>query len=141
MAIRVLVVDDDIYSAQLLAVLLQLEGQHCKYVYTTEGLVDVAVRFKPDLVLMDVRMPGQNGYDTVKRLRQQSCLAAVPMAAVTGLVQAEDREEALAAGFNYHFTKPFCRETLQELLRGIRHASLERGARGARTERRSKEMQ
>jgi CheY-like chemotaxis protein len=105
---RVLVVDDNVTSAQSLAVVLKLEG-HDVQVAHDGGLALEAVRsFRPDVVLLDIGLPGMDGYEVARRLRQEPGLAAgiALLVAVTGYAEDEARRRSREAGFDHHLVKP-----------------------------------
>jgi signal transduction histidine kinase/DNA-binding response OmpR family regulator len=103
---RVLVVDDNIDAAESIAVLLRLEGHEVKTV--TDGAQAIACSqvFAPSAVLLDIGLPGMNGYDVARRLRDMPETRSALFIALTGYGQREDREAAAEAGFHHHFIKP-----------------------------------
>ena len=104
---RVLVVDDNIDAAESLSLLLQADGHQTELAH--DGLTAVAAtrRFAPDIVLLDIGLPGLNGYEAAMRMRLHTAEGARPMlVALTGWGQQEDRERAAEAGFDLHMTKP-----------------------------------
>src|SRR5262245_11083340 len=113
---RILVVDDDRATADTLALLIRTLGHEAKAVYHGESAIDQIAEFEPDMALIDVGMPGLDGYDTVAGMRQQPGGTHVILVAVTGWSRDEDKRRAYAAGFDLHVTKPMRCETLKELL-------------------------
>jgi CheY-like chemotaxis protein len=106
---RVLVVDDNVDSAQSLSLLLGLEGYRVECAYDGEDGLCVAARFRPQVVLMDLGLPGVSGYEVARRLRGAGGAAADPavlLVAVSGYGRDCDRREAREAGFDLHLTKP-----------------------------------
>lgn len=103
---RVLVVDDNADAAHSLALLAEALGHEVRLAYDGFEAVDVAGAFRPHVVLLDIGLPGQNGYDVARQLRRQPWGADVVLAAVTGWGQEADRELALEAGCDVHVTKP-----------------------------------
>jgi PAS domain S-box-containing protein len=104
---RVLVVDDNIDAAESLSLLLQSDGHQTELAH--DGLTAVAVtqRFAPDIVLLDIGLPGLNGYEAAMRMRLHSPDGSRPtLVALTGWGQQQDRERAAEAGFDLHLTKP-----------------------------------
>jgi CheY-like chemotaxis protein len=113
---RILIVDDDRATADTLALLIRTLGYEAKAVYSGEAAVEAIVAFEPDMALIDIGMPGRDGYDTVARIRQQPGGMHAILVAVTGWERDEDKRRAYEAGFDLHVTKPMRLETLNELL-------------------------
>ena len=113
---RVLVVDDNTDSAESLALLLRIEGHLVETAHDGETAVAVAERFQPDAILLDLGMPGMNGYEVCQYIRQQPWGRSILMVAQTGWGQAQDRARTLDAGFDAHLTKPIDPEAIQEML-------------------------
>ncbi|MBL8795586.1 MAG: response regulator [Planctomycetia bacterium] len=113
---RVLVVDDNVDSAESLGILLRLNGHEVRTAYEGRAALDAAREFQPQVVLLDIGLPGLDGFEVARRLRsdpatQRSCLVAV-----TGYGQEEDQRRTREAGFNHHLTKPVDPEVLHGLL-------------------------
>lgn len=104
---RILVVDDNIDAAESLASLLMDEGQHVEVAFDGPQALAVAAEFKPEVVLLDVGLPGMNGLQVAAELRKISGLAAAQLIAVTGYAQPSDVAATKAAGLDGHLTKPF----------------------------------
>jgi CheY-like chemotaxis protein len=102
----VLVVDDNRDAADSLALLLQLKGHEVRVALSGAEALRVARTYTPDAVFLDLGMPGMDGYQVARRLRQQPGMAGVVLAALTGWGQPEDRQRSSQAGFDYHFVKP-----------------------------------
>jgi CheY-like chemotaxis protein len=113
---RVLVVEDSADARQSLRMLLEMAGHE---VETSEdgpsGLAKLHA-FRPDVALIDVGLPGMDGYALAREARERPETCAVRLVAVTGYGQAEDRRRALAAGFDLHVTKPVDASMLDEML-------------------------
>jgi CheY-like chemotaxis protein len=103
---RVLVVDDNRDAADSLAMLLSLEGHEVKTVHSGEVALQVGPSYAPEVVLLDIGMPGMNGYEVARRIRAKPWKKSLMLVAVTGWGQAEDKRRALEAGFDDHMTKP-----------------------------------
>jgi predicted ATPase/signal transduction histidine kinase/CheY-like chemotaxis protein len=114
---RVLIVDDNVDAADSLAMLLELDGHSVNTVYGAVEALEAATRLKPDLVFLDIGLPVMDGYEVARRLRSQIETAALRLVAVTGYGQKEDRERALASGFDDHLVKPVTLESLKVLFR------------------------
>jgi len=103
---RVLVVDDNRDAADSLAMLLSMHGYSVEVAGDGSMALERAADFQPDIMLLDIGMPGLNGYELARRIRQQPWGGATRLAAITGWGQAEDKARARAAGFDHHLTKP-----------------------------------
>ena len=113
---RVLVVDDSRDAADSLARLIEAYGYQAKPVYDGEQAIEAAADFAPDMALIDIGMPGLDGYETVSRIRQQRGSTHVILVAVTGWTRDEDKRRAYECGFDLHVAKPLTDEALKELL-------------------------
>jgi PAS domain S-box-containing protein len=105
-ALRVLVVDDNVPSADTMAMLMKELGHDVRTAYDGPKSLETAIAYRPDVVLLDIGLPGMNGYDVAKRLRQEPDLQDIVLIAVTGYGQASDRQHSQAAGFDHHLVKP-----------------------------------
>lgn len=103
---RVLVIDDNVDAADSLAQLLRLRGHDVHTAYGGEDGVACAERLRPHVVLLDLGMPGVDGYEAARRMRALDGGAAFTLVAVSGWGQAADRQRTEAAGIDYHLTKP-----------------------------------
>jgi CheY-like chemotaxis protein len=113
---RVLIVDDNEDAANSLAMVLQLSGHETASVYTAADALEHAAVFKPDVVLLDIGLPGMDGYEVAQRLRELPGLRGVKLVAVTGYGRSDDRLRARDAGFDDHLTKPVEFEVLDRTL-------------------------
>jgi len=104
--LRILIVDDNQDSADSLALVLQAAGNTTRTEYDGRAAIGAVQEFRPDLVVLDVGMPGLSGLDACRQIRAQPWGARLLMIAVTGWGQEQDRRQALAAGFDHHLTKP-----------------------------------
>ncbi|MCL4764493.1 MAG: response regulator, partial [Burkholderiales bacterium] len=93
-------------AAESLRMLLQLSGHVVAVAHTGHAAIDEARRFRPDVVLCDIGLPGMSGYEVARRLRREEGLETVRLIAVTGYGTDEDRDHAAAAGFDRHLRKP-----------------------------------
>jgi CheY-like chemotaxis protein len=112
----VLIVDDDVDTAMSLALLLELEGQHAHFATDGVGALDAFEKILPDLVLLDIGLPGLDGYEVARRMRASPCGCHALLVAVTGWTQAEVRQRSRDAGCDYHFVKPIDLGMLRDLL-------------------------
>jgi PAS domain S-box-containing protein len=113
---RLLVVDDNRDAADSLALVLASLGTQVQVAYDGAAALDAFERFAPHFVLLDLGMPGMNGLEVARRLRQQANGRTVILVALTGWGQADDRERTRAAGFDQHLVKPVDIAELLELL-------------------------
>lgn len=113
---RVLVVDDNIDAAISLASVLELSGHEVRTVHDGLAAVNVAGEFRPDIVLMDIGMPGLNGYDACRRIRAERWGVEMILVALTGWGQDDDRNRAAEAGFDTHLIKPINPSSLTDVL-------------------------
>jgi len=113
---RVLVVDDDRDSADSLAMLVNSMGYEAKAVYRGNEAIEVSSTFQPDMALIDLGMPGLDGFETVSQIRQQRGSVHIILVAVTGWSRDEDKRRAYDCGFDLHVTKPMTLEKLKEIL-------------------------
>ena len=116
---RILVVDDNADAAESLGQLLEMSGHEVRTAENGEAGIDVAARFRPHIVLMDIGMPKLNGYEAARRMRQYSWSQNMVLVALTGWGQEDDRKKSAEAGFNYHLVKPVEMGALDDLLSGL----------------------
>jgi PAS domain S-box-containing protein len=115
---RVLIVDDNRDAAVALSLFVQELGGSAMTAHDgTSGLAAVE-EFKPDIVFLDIGMPGLDGYEVCRRIRQMPSQRQVMIVAVTGWGQSQDKRRAFEAGFDTHLTKPVDPDTLAQLLAG-----------------------
>jgi two-component system cell cycle response regulator DivK len=103
---RILVVEDNPLNLKLVREVLQFAGYDVIEARSGEEGLRAAEENPPDLVLMDLQLPGIDGTETLRRLREGSLKVDVPVVAVTALAMAEDRERAAVAGFDGYVEKP-----------------------------------
>jgi len=113
---RILVVDDHIDAAESLALLLKQMGHDVQIAHDGHAALEAARISRPHLVLLDLGMPGVDGYKVVERLRKDSRLAEVRFVAVTGSDGDDARQRTRQAGFEEHLVKPVHPDTLRKLL-------------------------
>lgn len=117
--LRVLVVDDNRDSADLQATLLRYNGHHVETAYDGSDALRVALRFRPNVVLLDIGLPEIDGYEVAYRIRQQDVLKDVVLVAMTGYGQPEDRRRSQAVGFDHHLVKPAEFSELRAILASV----------------------
>jgi CheY-like chemotaxis protein len=112
---RILVVDDNPYTADSFARIISLLGHFTETAYSGNEAVERASAFSPDMVLLDIGMPGMDGYEAVKRIRQDRPDSQPILVAVTAWAREEDQDRAYDAGFDLHVAKPVSLERFKEL--------------------------
>jgi signal transduction histidine kinase len=120
---RILLVDDNVDSADSLGMLLQLNGFDVHLAHDGPTALEAARSVRPDAVVLDIGLPGMDGYEVARRLRNTPSTHDVLLVAVTGYGQNEDRARSMEAGFDYHLVKPVEFSTLHELLAAPRAPS------------------
>jgi PAS domain S-box-containing protein len=116
---RILVVDDNVDSADTLTQLLSILGHEVNTAYDGEAAVAAAEAMRPDVVLLDIGMPKLDGYEACRRIRKSEWGKKMFLIALTGWGQAEDRIRTRDAGFNHHLVKPVDAATLMKLLASV----------------------
>jgi two-component system, cell cycle response regulator DivK len=116
---RILVVEDNPLNLKLVRDVLQVAGYDVIAAQSGEEGLRVAKQAPPDLVLMDLQLPGIDGTETLRRLRQGSLSPDVPVVAVTAFAMAEDRERAALAGFDGYVEKPISVRALPGQIEGF----------------------
>jgi PAS domain S-box-containing protein len=113
---RILVVDDNVDSAHSIGMLLELSGHTLAYAFDGLHALSAAAQFQPDVVLLDLGLPGMDGYAVAARLRSDPATSRADLIALTGYGQQEDKERTRAAGFDHHLVKPVDQAQLDALL-------------------------
>lgn len=117
---RLLVVDDNQDAANSLALLLRLQGHEVRVAFSGLAALEMTKTYTPDVIFLDIGMPGIDGYEAARRIREQPGLAKVTIAALTGWGQQEDRRRTSEAGFDHHFVKPPEPKLIESLLAELR---------------------
>jgi CheY-like chemotaxis protein len=115
---RILVVDDKVDTAEGLARLLKLLGNDVRVALHGKAAIETARTFRPEFVLLDIGLPGMDGYEVAATLRKDDSYKDTIIVAVSGYGQEDDRRRAREAGFDHHLVKPVDFNTLTTLLRG-----------------------
>jgi len=118
MTARILVVEDNALNLKLVRDVLQVAGYEVVEARSGEEGLSVAQQTRPDLVLMDLQLPGIDGTETMRKLRQGPLGTDVPVVAVTAFAMAADRERVALAGFDGHIEKPISVRALPGLVEG-----------------------
>ena len=118
-SLRVLVVEDNVDAAESLSALLRLWGHEVRMVHDGLEAIDAAREQQPEVVLLDIGLPGLDGYEVAKRLRQDPAMDGALLVAMTGYGQPEDRRRSREAGIHHHFVKPVEPFVLRTLLSNL----------------------
>ena len=117
--LRIVVADDDRDAVLMLSTLLQQEGHTVIEVYQADAVIEVVVRYKPDAVLLDIRMPGITGFEIARRLRNHLGHACPLLVAITAWKHQEAKELGKLFGFSHHLTKPYSTQDLLDVLASL----------------------
>jgi PAS domain S-box-containing protein len=113
---KILAVDDNIDAANTMAMLLRILGHDVRTAHDGASAIESAQVWRPDIVLLDIGLPGMDGYEVARRLRAIAELGGCVLVAVTGYGQEEDRRRSANAGFDHHLVKPVDPQALTGLL-------------------------
>jgi signal transduction histidine kinase len=113
---RVLIAEDHADSARCMALLLKSWRHEVRIVHNGPAAIAAAREFLPNVILLDIGLPGMTGYEVAKKLREQAMFSDTLIMALTGYGRDEDRQRAADAGFNFHLTKPINPEALRKLI-------------------------
>ncbi len=116
---RILVIEDNEKNMYLMTFILERMGHVVLKAVTGEEGVEAAVRELPDLILMDIQLPGIDGFEATKRIRASAAARGVPIVAVTSLAMTGDRERLLAAGCNGYIEKPIDPDAIMGQIAGF----------------------
>jgi signal transduction histidine kinase/ActR/RegA family two-component response regulator len=112
----ILIADDNVDAAESLALIMRMWNHDVCVAQTGSAALEIALRDRPDVCILDIGMPGMNGYEVARRIRSQPWGSDTVLFAVTGWGQSQDVERAKSAGFNAHMTKPVDLARLAKLL-------------------------
>ena len=113
---RILVVDDNVDAAETMVMLLGLSGHDARAAFGGQEALDLALSFRPDVVFLDIGLPGMNGYEVARRLLANPVTASAKLIALTGWGTEDDIQRSRMAGFNAHLTKPVDPEAVDAML-------------------------
>jgi CheY-like chemotaxis protein len=113
---RIVVADDNTDATDSLAALLRLSGHEVRAAYDGPEAFEAARVFRPQVVILDIGLPGMSGYEVARRIRAQRSAEETSLIALTGYGQAEDINRSREAGFDHHMTKPVDIKALRILL-------------------------
>jgi CheY-like chemotaxis protein len=117
--LRILVADDNDDGREMLSYLLSAEGHTVTQASDGPGALATALSLQPDVAILDIGMPGINGYAVAEHLRKESSGSSIILVALSGLGQQEDKARAAEAGFDRHFTKPVDVNALRAFLAAV----------------------
>jgi len=122
-SLRVIVVDDQVDFANTTGALIRQLGHDVLVFHSANAVLDAvdSQKLELDVILSDIGMPGIDGCELARQLRQRPGFEKVVLAAVTGFGEDEHRQAAIAAGFDYRFVKPFSAGELEEFLEHVSH--------------------
>ena len=115
----ILIVEDNEKNLKLVRDVLQVKGYETIEAGTAEDGLKLARARKPDLILMDIQLPGMSGIEALKALRAEPATAAIPVVAITASVMQQDRQQIMSAGFDGFIEKPI---NLRGLLDNVQQA-------------------
>jgi len=116
---RILVIEDNRDAADTIKLFLNLEGYEVQAVYNGSDGLEAARNFRPRVILCDIGLPGIDGYQVVRRLRQDAEFSSIYAIALTGYGRDEDQKNARDAGFNLHLIKPIDYNNLRNTLAAL----------------------
>ncbi len=114
--LRILVVDDNADAAEMLAMMLELAGHETRVADDGPACLVLAREFRPDVAFLDIGLPGMDGYELARRLRDEPAGSVPVLVALTGWGSEDDKRRGKEAGFAYHLTKPVEADTVTSLL-------------------------
>ncbi len=114
---RVLIVEDQPDNRTLVSKVLRRAGFETVETDRAEGLAAILAAERPDMILMDIELPGQSGYEAVQQLRAASTAPQIPIVALTAYAMNEDRQRCLRAGCNAYLSKPLDIDLLVDVVR------------------------
>ncbi len=126
--LRILLIEDNVDAAESARMLLKHEGHEVETAFDAETGLVAAHRFAPDVILCDIGLPGMDGYQIIRKIREDEVLSPIYVVALTGYGREADRNQAMASGFDLHLTKPIDWPTLAATLSRARPGEARRPA-------------
>ena len=111
---KILLVEDNEVNRRLAGFLLRSQGYQVREATTAAATFEMVQKERPDLIVMDIQLPGMDGLEITRKLKEQPATADIPVVAVTSFAMKGDREKALAAGCAGYVTKPIDKNTFIE---------------------------
>jgi len=122
--LRILVVDDDLGTRDAMAEMLSQMGANVAVAGSASDAITAVEEFRPEILLCDIAMPGEDGYSLIRRMRARGPGKSIPAVALTALAGEQDRRRALAAGFQMHLVKPVDIDHLTQAVAEISHRTI-----------------
>jgi CheY-like chemotaxis protein len=120
---RVVIIDDNQDAAHTMSMFVQQLGGSARVAHDAKSGMAAVQDFQPDIVFLDIGLPGMDGYETCRRIRRQPAARHIVIIAVTGWGQAQDKQRAMDAGFDAHLTKPVDPKAFASILAGNARAA------------------
>ena len=117
--LRLLIIDDDVDTAKSMGRLLTISGHEVKIAHDGRTAIEIARAFHPEVVLLDIGLPGRDGFQVAEQLRDEPGCSNVLLVAISGYGQDEDRKRSKAAGFDHHLVKPIDYDELMTLIGSV----------------------
>lgn len=114
--LRILIVDDNADAAEMFGAMMELSGYQTRVALDGPGGLQAAREFRPDVIFLDLGMPGMDGFAVARALAADASLSRCAVVAVTGWGSTEDKRKTREAGFRFHVTKPVKKPALDQLL-------------------------
>ena len=127
-AARILVIDDNRDVGESLVALLELDGHDARAAHDGETGLELAGELRPDVILLDIGLPGKDGYQIAREIRSLPWGSSVLLIAATGWGEGKDKARAREAGFDFHLTKPVDLDVLARILKERKAATTDRAA-------------
>ncbi|MDP3619074.1 MAG: response regulator [Ramlibacter sp.] len=124
MNLNILLIEDNEQNRYLATFLLERRGHHVVTATTGAAGVETAPAMRPDIILLDIQLPGMDGYDVARSLRQIDFLGQTPIVAVTSYAMPGDREKCFAAGCDGYVEKPISPETFVDEVEAFHRAGI-----------------
>jgi len=118
---KILIVEDNPQNMRLIEMVLKAKGYALLKATDGEEALDVALRKRPDLILMDIQLPKLSGLEVTRRLRKTSAFSHIPIIAITAYAMKGDKEKVIESGCDAYLSKPFHTHELTEVIAGMLH--------------------
>ena len=112
-------VEDNADAAESLKLLLEILGHHVQVASSGPDGLAAAASSPPHVMLVDIGLPGMDGYEIARRVRNDPALRGITLVAITGYGREDDKLAAMKAGFDHHLVKPVDPDSLEKLIRGL----------------------